>query len=72
MIDGLTFFINAACAGLELDPLTTVDEWADEKRVLNTVASREAGNYRTKRTPYLREIMQVLSVTETEVTMSLS
>ncbi|MFH0997684.1 MAG: phage terminase large subunit family protein, partial [Pseudomonadota bacterium] len=67
MIDGRTFFINAACAGLELDPLTTVDEWADEKRVLNTVASREAGNYRTRRTPYLREIMQVLSVTETEV-----
>jgi len=67
MIDGRTFFIKSACAGLELDPLTTVDEWADEKRVLNTVASREAGNYRTKRTPYLREIMQVLSVTETEV-----
>ena len=67
MIDGRMYFIKAACAGLELDPLTTVDEWSDEKRVLNTVASREAGNYRTRRTPYLREIMQVLSVTETEV-----
>ena len=68
MIDGRMYFIKSACAGLELDPVTTVDEWADAKRVLNTVASREAGNYRTKRTPYLREIMQVLSVTETEVT----
>ena len=68
MIDGRMYFIKAACAGLEMDPLITVDQWADEKRVLNTVASREAGNYRTSRTPYLREIMQVLSVTETEVT----
>jgi phage terminase large subunit GpA-like protein len=68
MIDGRTFFIQAACDGLELDPLTTVDEWADEKRVLNSVASREAGNYRTRRTPYLREIMQALSVSESEIT----
>jgi phage terminase large subunit GpA-like protein len=68
MTDGRMFFIKAACAALELDPLTTVDQWADAKRVLNSVASREAGNYRTHRTPYLREIMEALSVTETEVT----
>ncbi len=68
MIDGRILYIKAACAGLELDPVITVDEWADAKRVLNTVASREAGNYRTKRTPYLREIMQAISVIESDVT----
>jgi phage terminase large subunit GpA-like protein len=68
MLDGRLVFIEAACQALELDPLITVDAWADEKRVLSTVASREAGKYRSNRTPYLREIMQALSVTQTDVT----
>jgi len=68
MLDGHLVFIEAACQALELDPLITVDAWADEKRVLGTVASREAGKYRSNRTPYLREIMQALSVTQTDVT----
>jgi len=68
MIDGRKLYIRAACQALELDPVTTVDEWADMKRVLNSGTSREAGQYRTSRTPYLREIMRVLSVTQTDVT----
>ncbi len=68
MLDGKKIFINTACQALEPDPLITVNEWADQNRSLNSVASREAGQYRTDRTPYLREIMEVLSVTETNVT----
>lgn len=39
----------------------TVDEWADEFRVLSSKASAEPGRYRTQRTPYLKEIMRKLS-----------
>lgn len=68
MPDGRMIFIETACKALELDPVITVDQWADKKRMLNTGSSREAGQYRTDRTPYLREIMQALSVTQTDVT----
>ena len=39
----------------------TPDEWADSRRVLSSVSSGEAGQWRTDRTPYLRQIMQDLS-----------
>lgn len=39
----------------------TVSEWADANRVLSTVGSSEPGNWKTSRTPYLREIMDQLS-----------
>lgn len=39
----------------------TVSEWADANRVLSTVGSAEPGNWKTSRTPYLREIMDQLS-----------
>lgn len=45
------------------DPTLTVSEWADTHRMLSSVASAEAGAWRTERTPYLREIMDALSVT---------
>lgn len=45
------------------DPRLAVSEWADEHRMLSSVASAEAGPWRTDRTPYLREIMDSLSVT---------
>lgn len=38
-----------------------INEWADENRILPAVSSAEPGKYRTSRTPYLREIMEVLS-----------
>jgi len=40
----------------------TVSEWADKHRVLSGVASGEAGRWRTSRTPFLREIMDALSL----------
>ena len=39
----------------------TVSEWANKYRFLSTVAASEAGQYRTDRTPYLRQIMDCLS-----------
>jgi len=47
-------------AGLRPDPEQTVDQWADAHVQLpNYVA--ESGQWRTSRTPFLREIMQCLS-----------
>lgn len=43
-------------------PITKVSEWADKHRVLSSKGSSEAGRWRTDRTPYLREIMDQLSV----------
>lgn len=48
---------------LEPDPILTVSEWADEHRMLSRKAASEPGKWRTKRTPYLERIMDVLSVT---------
>ncbi len=42
-------------------PNMTCDEWADKYRVLSSVSSGEPGDWRTDRTPYLREPMQELS-----------
>lgn len=49
--------------GLEPDPIFTVSDWADRYRVLSGHASAEPGPWRTSRTPYLKEIMDALSVT---------
>lgn len=45
------------------DPLLTVSEWADERRILSPKASSEHGPWRTSRTPYLRKPMDDLSAT---------
>ena len=47
-------------AGLALDRQMTVSQWADTYRLLPNSAA-EPGQWRTARTPYLREIMDVLS-----------
>lgn len=39
----------------------TVDEWADAYRVLDGGISAEAGNWRTDRTPYMREPMRAFT-----------
>ena len=49
-------------AGITPDPNFSVSEWADEHRVLSSKSSAEPGRWRTDRTPYLREIMDCLSV----------
>lgn len=43
-------------------PRITVSEWADQYRFLSPISSAEPGRYRTSRTPYLRDIMNCLSV----------
>jgi phage terminase large subunit GpA-like protein len=51
------FFVE----GLKPDPVLTVSEWADEYRILSRVSSAEPGQWSTKRTPYLKDIMDDLS-----------
>ena len=47
--------------GMAPEPTLSVSEWADTYRVLSSTASAEPGQWRTSRTPYLREIMDCLS-----------
>ena len=44
-------------------PLTTVSAWSDKYRILTSKGSGEPGQWRTDRTPYLREILDHLSAT---------
>ncbi|CDY77969.1 Phage terminase, large subunit [Caballeronia glathei] len=62
-IDAWTLATDAWRAGIELDPIVQVSEWADENRQLSRKVAAEAGEWRTSRTPYLREPMDCLSVT---------
>ncbi|KAA3624451.1 MAG: hypothetical protein DWQ08_10345, partial [Proteobacteria bacterium] len=48
--------------GLTPDLPLTVSEWADRYRVLSPKSAAEPGRWRTERTPYLREILDYLSV----------
>ncbi len=41
-------------------PRLTLSQWADRERVLPAESSAEPGRWRTARTPYLREIMDVI------------
>lgn len=61
MLPAKKVFAAGFGAGLRPDPEYTVDAWADEKRILSSVASSEPGPWRTARAPYLREIMRELS-----------
>jgi phage terminase large subunit GpA-like protein len=54
---------QAFAAGLLPDEVLTVSQWADAERKLDSRGSPEPGDWRTDRTPYLREIMDNLSVT---------
>jgi phage terminase large subunit GpA-like protein len=55
--------VSGFLEGLKPDPLMTVSEWADAKRILPET-SAEPGRFATSRTPYLKEIMDKLSVTD--------
>jgi phage terminase large subunit GpA-like protein len=65
-----TYWQSRATA-LHPDPLLTVSEWADQRRILSRKSSSEHGQWKTSRTPYLRKPMDDLSVTSpvTEVVM---
>ena len=58
---GAEVFERAFLDGLRPDPLLLVSEWADRHRRLSQKGSPEPGQWRTSRTPYLREIMDCLS-----------
>jgi phage terminase large subunit GpA-like protein len=57
----LTAFEEGWADGWRPEPDLTVSSWADEYRMLSSTASAEPGRWHTSRTPYLREIMDVLS-----------
>ncbi len=57
----LFFLIGEGLDAVRPDPPYTVSQWADKNRVLSSVSSAEPGDWRTSRTPYLREIMDNLS-----------
>jgi len=54
-------YLDAVRAGLRPGKVLTVSEWADKHRVLSSRSSSEPNQWRTSRTPYLREIMDCLS-----------
>jgi phage terminase large subunit GpA-like protein len=54
--------LEAFAGGFRPPPRMTVDEWADEFRILDTKSSAFPGKWRTDRTPYAREPMRRLSV----------
>lgn len=51
---------------LEPAPDLTIGEWADRYRVLSTETSAEPGKWQTSRTPYMVDIYNCLTNTETE------
>jgi hypothetical protein len=59
--DGAGALIRSWRNGMRPDPELTVSQWADRHRRLGSRASAEPGQYRTSRTPYMREIMDRLS-----------
>ena len=61
MADAALIYRKAFLDGLRPEELGTVSDWADRYRVLSGVGSPEPGQWRTTRTPYLREPMDCLS-----------
>jgi phage terminase large subunit GpA-like protein len=61
MLDAATIVAEAWAAGLAPEPNLSVSEWAEEHRILAGQAAAEPGPWRNERTPYLREIMDLLS-----------
>ena len=49
--------LSKVLAGMRPPENLTVSEWADKKRRLSPESSAEVGQWRTSRTPYLKEIM---------------
>lgn len=50
--------------GLRPEQRLTVSEWSDKYRMLSSTASSEPGQWRTSRTPYLKELLDKLSATD--------
>lgn len=54
--------IEGLLEGIRPDPTYTVSSWSNENRILTSKASSEPGPYRSDRIPYVRQIMDCLSV----------
>jgi phage terminase large subunit GpA-like protein len=63
-LDVAHLYAEAFGAGLRPDPEITVDAWADEHRYLSPGEANEHGKYETRRVPFLREPMRMLSAHE--------
>lgn len=61
-LDGFAFSAEVFAAAIRPALPLTVSEWADKNRRLSRKAASEPGPWRTARIPFLREIMDVLSV----------
>ena len=59
-------YCTSVAAAILAEPDVTVSEWSDQYRLLDQAASSEPGKWRTRRTPYLKEIMDCLSATRPE------
>lgn len=53
----LNAVVARALAGMKPPDDLTVTQWAEKKRRLSTESSAEPGPWKTRRTPYLREVM---------------
>lgn len=60
-LSGGRVYREAFWVGLAPDTEVTVSEWADKYRILSTTSAAEPGQWRTSRTPYLKEIMDCFS-----------
>lgn len=59
---GRALFLGALARACRPRKRLTVSQWADAHRVLTSKASSEAGQWKTSRVPFAREIMDCLSV----------
>ena len=57
----MNVYFEAFSSGAKPLPNYTVSQWADANRILTSKSSAEAGKYKTSRTPYAKEIMDVMS-----------
>ena len=53
--------VSRACAVFKAPENITVSQWADRYRILQAENSAESGKWKTKRTPYLKEIMDAFT-----------
>lgn len=60
---GLRHMYGVLAGAVRPRPLLRVSDWADAHRMLSSKASALPGRWRTERTPYLRDVMDDLSVT---------
>jgi len=59
--DACAVYWRAFAEALRPDPELALSDWADRNRWLSAKGAAEPGQWRTERTPYLREIMDCLS-----------